>query len=389
MKPDLPEEAASGADQYSVQAQPLPTPASGTPSNSTREREAGHRALITIEQAIAAYVQEMRACGRNPKTLQWHQTSLSALRRYLWRQFHLTGIGSLTRACLQAWVTELSIAPSARTGATRTLSTVAAYARSAHAFCNWLVRQGYVSETLLPKDAVPQAQQGLPQAVEPEAFVRLLRACQLAGSPGGQNAGMTARNRAILWLLLDTGLQVSELCRLRLADVDRTGGTVTVRGKRGHTRTFPLSADGQRAVGAYLEQARLTPAWEPVVPEAQDQLLLTERRHPLTKNSLALLFKRLSQRAGFTRTPICPSMLRDTYAIRFLQAGGGLAALREQLGVADLVSVKRYQHCCQQRNEERQAQVCSEESVFTRQSRRGKSKRRKEQGRGRGHRRSS
>ena len=147
--------------------------------------------------------------------------------------------------------------------ATRTINTVAAYARSARAFCNWLVRQGYVSETPFPQDAVPKARRGLPQAVEPEAFVHLLRACQLPGSPGGQNAGMTARNRAILWLLLDTGLQVSELCGLRLTDVDRAGGTVTVRGKGGRPRTFHLSADGQRAVCAYLDQARLTPAWEP------------------------------------------------------------------------------------------------------------------------------
>jgi len=82
-------------------------------------------------------------------------------------------------------------------------------------------------------------------------------------------------------------------------------------------------------------------------------------------------------------------MLRDTYAIRFLQAGGELAALQKQLGIAGLASVKRYQHCCQQRKEEREAQVCSEESMFTWQSRRGKSKRWKEQGRGRGHRRFS
>jgi site-specific recombinase XerD len=112
------------------------------------------------------------------------------------------------------------------------------------------------------------------------------------------------------------------------------------------------------------------------VPEARDRLLLTERRHPLTKNSLTLSFKRLSQRAGFTRRPICPSMLRDTYAIRFLQAGGGLAALREQLGVAGVASVKRYQHFCEQRKEERQVQVCPEESMPTRQSQRGKRRRR-------------
>ena len=168
--------------------------------------------------------------------------------------------------------------------------------------------------------------------------------------------------------------------------MDRASGTVTVRGKRGHTRTFPLSADGQRAVGAYLDQARLTPAWEPAVPEARDRLLLTERRHPLTKNGLALLFKRLSRRAGFTRTPICPSMLRDTYAIRYLQAGGELTALREQLGVACLSSVKRYQHFCEQQKEERQAEAYPEESMSTRQSQRGKRRRRQERRPGRGRR---
>jgi site-specific recombinase XerD len=380
------EEAVAEASQHSAETQPTHTPPLSTLSSITKEHEGGHLALTALQQAMAAYVQEMRASGRAPKTLRWHQTSLSALRRSLQRQFHLRGECFLSGASLRAWLNELSITPSARTGATRTVSTVSSYARSARAFCNWLVREGYVSETLLPKDAVPQSQRGLPQPVEPEAFVRLLRACQLPGSPGGLNAGMAARNRAILWLLLDTGLQVSELCGLRLAEVDRAGGTVTMRGKKGHLRTFPLSADGQRAVSAYLDQARLTPAWEPTELEARDLLLLTERRHPLTRNSLTLLFKRLSQRAGFIRTPICSSMLRDTYAIRFVQAGGGPAALQEQLGVAALASVKRYQHCYQQCGQEREAQVYAEESVFTRQSRQGKSKRWKEQGRRRGHR---
>jgi site-specific recombinase XerD len=122
-----------------------------------------------------------------------------------------------------------------------------------------------------------------------------------------------------------------------------------------------------------------------VEPEARDQLLLTEQRRPLTKNSLTLLFVRLSQRAGLTRTPICPSMLRDTYAIRFLQAGEKLAVLQKQLGVADLVSVKRYQRFCEQRSEEREAQACSEASLSTQPSRGGK-RRRREWGPGRGHR---
>jgi site-specific recombinase XerD len=194
---------------------------------------------------------------------------------------------------------------------------------------------------------------------------------------------MTARNRAILWLLWDTGLQVSELCRLRLTDVDRTAGSVTVPGKGGQARTFLLSADGQRALEAYLEQARLTPAWEPAIPEARDRLWLTEQRRPPTKNSLTLLFARLNQRAGFTMNPIYSSMLRDTYAIRFLQAGGELSLLQEQLGLADLTSVRRYQRFCdEQRREEQRAQASSGQAKPSQPARRSKGQRQKAKRRG-------
>jgi site-specific recombinase XerD len=376
--PHLSEAAVWEASQSCMLAHPLPAPVLQTPSGTIGQHQACHGARITVEQAIAAYVREMRALGHKPKTLQWHQTSLRVLQRYLWRQFHLADISQLSSTCLRAWVSDLPIALSSWTGARPTISTVATYARSARAFCHWLLRQGYVKDQLFPNEAIPAVPRGLPRPVAPEAFVRLLRACQLAGSPGGLNAGLVARNRAILWLLRDTGLQVSELCSLRLADVDPAGGTVTVQGKRGHTRIFPLSADGQRAVYTYLDQARLTPAWTPAVPEAGDWLLLTEQRHPLTKNSLTLLFVRLSQRAGLTRTPICPSMLRDMYAIRFLQAGGDISLLQEQLGLADRASVRRYQRFCdEQRREEPRAQASSGQAKPPRPARRSKSKRRK------------
>lgn len=162
-----------------------------------------------------------------------------------------------------------------------------------------------------------------------------------------------------------------------------------MRGKGGRTRTLPLSEKGQRAVSAYLEHARLTPAWKPATLEAQETLLLTELRHPLTKNSLTFLFLRLNQRAGFTTKPICPSMLRDTYAIRFLQAGGDLHVLQEQLRLADPASVRRYQRFCDgQRREEQRARACPEEAMPTRPARQGKSKRGKAPGQGRGRRRS-
>ncbi len=42
----------------------------------------------------------------------------------------------------------------------------------------------------------------------------------------------------------------------------------------------------------------------------------------------------------FHQDPICPSMLHETYAMRFLQAGGEQAGLQEQLGVVDPLEVE-------------------------------------------------
>jgi site-specific recombinase XerD len=90
------------------------------------------------------------------------------------------------------------------------------------------------------------------------------------------------------------------------------------------------------------------------------------------------LFARLNQRAGFTMKPICPSMLRDTYAIRFLQAGGDLHDLQEQLGLADRASVRRYQRFCdEQRRKEPEAQASSGQAKPPLSARRGKRQRQK------------
>jgi site-specific recombinase XerD len=348
-----------------------------TPAN--RERQIHPLPVVPLEQAITTYLRDVCELGCEVKTVEWHQLSLSAFQHYLWHQFRLTEVRQLSRTMLQRWLADLHTTPSAWTGEKLSVNTMAAYARSARAFCNWLVQQEYLPETPFPKDSMPKAQRCLPHPIDQETFGRLLQACQLPDGHAGQDSRMTERNHAILWLLLDAGLSASEVCGLRLGDVESMKGTVTVRGKGGHTRTLPLSEKGQQAVGVYLEHARFTPAWQPAISEAQDALLLTEVRQPLTTNSLTLLFVRLSQRAGLAPRPVRPAMLRDTYAIRFLQAGGELHVLQEQLGLADPASVRRYQRFCEeQKRAEAGAQTGPEgQTKLPRPARGSKSQRRK------------
>jgi site-specific recombinase XerD len=62
----------------------------------------------------------------------------------------------------------------------------------------------------------------------------------------------------------------------------------------------------------------------------------------LTKNSLTLLFHRLRKRAGMPETAITPQILRHSFALRYLQAGGDPRVLQELLGYAGMAQVRQY-----------------------------------------------
>jgi len=62
----------------------------------------------------------------------------------------------------------------------------------------------------------------------------------------------------LLWVLFETGMTVSELCALRLADLDQYAGLLRVRGKGGKERQMPLGATCLSRLRAYLKQMEPT-----------------------------------------------------------------------------------------------------------------------------------
>ena len=84
-------------------------------------------------------------------------------------------------------------------------------------------------------------------------------------------------------------------------------------------------------------------------------MFLSEWYRPLMSNSITLLFGRLKKRAGISDKPVSPSVLRDTYAVRYLQVGGQAEALLKQLGLYHPASITQYQRYCKQLREERKS----------------------------------
>ncbi len=151
------------------------------------------------------------------------------------------------------------------------------------------------------------------------------------------------RNQALLWVLAQTGIRTSEICGLRLCDVDRERGRLSVRGKESRRRWVPLGQESLRHLLLYLDRSRLeTAAGVKRRRGGQDALFVSETGRPLTENALALLFGRLRKRAEIRRKDVNPTLLCESFAVRYLQAGGDVFTLRELLGQEESAVVKRY-----------------------------------------------
>lgn len=296
----------------------------------------------SLARAIQAYLQEHTQANRSPKTLAWHRTALGFLQRYLHTQ-QMHSFHGLTRERIQRWILWLQETPG-RSGAMRTVDTIVTYARSARAFCRWLVHQGLLARSPFSDMAAPKADPPPVQVVEPELFARLLAGCRPPEQmgPAGETAPM--RNQALLWLVWEGGLSVSEVCALRVGAVSLHQGIVRLSGPGAKERRIALGPEGQRALGLYL--ARLSQQGKAIHGEAW--LFRTARGDPLTNHAVTLLFARINQRAGMPDAHITPSMLRETFAVRYLQAGGRVNEFQALLGLHDRNSLKRYQQAAGQ-----------------------------------------
>jgi integrase/recombinase XerD len=302
------------------------------------------RASLPLERAIGDYLLDHQGGNRSPKTIEWHRTALGFLQAFLAQQRQKTLVGEIDAADLTAWFVHMRTMPGAH-GKCRSERTVQTYARSVRAFFHWLVRMRLVEDNPCDRVSFPRVGKPMIKTITPEEFERLLLACTPPNETGLMAARAAARNRAILWVLYDSGIRVSELCGLRVGDFDRKQGILTVKGKGSKERRIALGSNCQRHLLYYLDQYR--PDQEELAewgsPD-EDHLFLSETRLPLTKNGMTQLFARLKKRSGITGKRISPHIFRHTFAINYLKLGRDPFSLQELLGHEDMSTVKLYMH---------------------------------------------
>jgi len=147
------------------------------------------------------------------------------------------------------------------------------------------------------------------------------------------------RDKAIILTLLDTGIRASEMCALRIGDLDEKTGKITIRhgysggakGKKG--RTVYLGKSARKAVWRYLADRE----------DGEDQdapLFLSRFERPFNKDALRQLIKSLGKKAGVKNA--YTHKFRHTFAITYLRSGGDLFTLQSLLGHSSLDVVQIY-----------------------------------------------
>src|SRR5579859_4059043 len=266
------------------------------------------------------------------------------MRLFLEEDLGITQIDDVEADDISAWFAHMRITPGA-TGKVRSERTIQTYARSARAFFHWLIRRETLEQNPFDHVVFPKVGRPFIQTITTEEFEKLLLACAPPNETGPFAERAAVRNRAILWLLYDTGIRVSELTNLRLDDLDRKKGVVTVLGKGSKERRIALGQNCQRNLSYYLDKHR--PDEEELAEwgsAGEQHLFLSETRLPMTKNGVTLLFKRLRERAGITGKRVSPHILRHSFAIRYLVLGNDPFSLQELLGHEDMTTVKNYMH---------------------------------------------
>lgn len=201
-------------------------------------------------------------------------------------------------------------------------------------FFRFLVREKVIAEDPTRLIDRPKLGRRLPRVLSYDEVDRLL-----AAPPTDTDRGLL--HAAMLNLMYASGLRVSELCGLRLGDIDLQRGLVLANGKGGKRRLVPVGEVALELLGRYLRDVRPRRA-----VEGSHALFVSPRGGFFTREGFWRLVRRYAVAAGIVPLP-SPHKLRHSFATHLLRGGADLRALQAMLGHSDLATTEIYTHVAQ------------------------------------------
>ncbi len=204
---------------------------------------------------------------------------------------------------------------------------------SLRAFHSFLLMRNFVEKNVLREVLLPKAEKQLPR------FMTANQVESLIETPGRQERSkqapvwMAARDTAIIELFYSTGMRLSELGGLDVADVDVIGESARVTGKGAKERVCPVGGPALLAISKYRQAARVH----------QGPLFINKSRRRLSTRTIWSMMKERLVQAGLPSN-LSPHKLRHSFATHLLDNGADLRSVQTLLGHASLSTTQIYTH---------------------------------------------
>jgi integrase/recombinase XerD len=266
--------------------------------------------------------------GLSPRTLEAYRGDLTRTGEWLERE-QLSALHEARSAELAAYLRDLHKQGRNPRSIARALSAL----RSFFAFRSG---EGERQDDPTVHLETPKRLRRLPKVLDEEEVRRLLAAPDTATPEG-------FRDRTMLELLYATGLRVSELVGLRLAQLRLDGGFLIAFGKGSKERVVPVGETAEQWLRRYLAEMRPRQA-----RGRHDAVFVTRRGGAMTRQGFWKRLKALGRAAGIER-PLSPHVLRHSFATHLLEHGADLRSVQAMLGHADISTTEIYTHVHRER----------------------------------------
>ena len=268
--------------------------------------------------------------GLSRHTLEGYRRDLHKFSAWLEKQRGASLLQS-THADIQGFLAHLVSEQKAKaTSTSRAISSLKRLFR-------YLLRQNKVAADPTLQIATPKLPRSLPKSLTEQDVEQLLNAPDV-DTPLGM------RDRTMFEVLYATGLRVSELVTLRIAQVSMDMGVVRVMGKGSKERLVPLGEEALDWLRRYLAEGRAVL----LAGKVSDALFVTARAAAMTRQMFWYLIKRHAQHGGLNKS-ISPHTLRHAFATHLLNHGADLRVVQLLLGHTDISTTQIYTHVARER----------------------------------------
>ena len=264
--------------------------------------------------------------GLSPNSLTSYRNDLLKLKNWaatLGKEPH-----QLAKDEMSGWVRSLARGGLAPRSVARAIS-------AARGFFHYLLLDGHISADPSAQLVAPSAAQKLPRFLTGEEIEQLLSAPDTSTVKG-------VRDRTMIELLYATGLRVSELVSLTMAQVDMDQGVLSCSGKGSKQRRVPIGRSALQWMQKYVSARRHL-----LNGKESDALFVAAGGRTLTRQNVWAQLKKHAFDAGVR--DVTPHVLRHSFATHLLEHGADTRTVQALLGHSDLATTQIYTHVTNER----------------------------------------